>query len=444
MKFHSLRWRIGLPFVGFVLAGSVVLLWLSGSWRLREERDAFVRLADTNAEFVARTRLPASERLAAELQQVLGVQVCFRQKGRLLPQSGAVPGAAIGQVPADHRVHVLAESEVVAVPVAGEVELVLARPAVGPWRQLWGVGTFAMLAAFWSLAVLVIWLVVRGLVGPLRQLANRLPEIERFDPIELPAAERKDEIGDVARAFLRTREALRQAREQGQRAEQLAMLGRMTAALAHEIQNPIAAIKMHAQLWQGSDATDTARLIEREAARIEDMLNQWMFLCRPEPPSMHEVQVSQLLAQVLATHRPWLDHALVKAALDADAGLVVQGDGKRLAQVFSNLVVNAIQAMPGGGELRIEARRLPDAVRVLFMDTGKGFSSLALGRFAEFFFSEKEGGMGIGLGVATGIVRAHGGEIGATNKPTGGACVVIRLPLPPAARRGVATAGPGV
>ncbi len=110
---------------------------------------------------------------------------------------------------------------------------------------------------------------------------------------------------------------------------------------------------------------------------------------------------------------------------------VILGDQRRLAQVFSNLIMNAIQAMPRGGVLRIGARRAGDAtVELSFADSGPGFSGTALARFADFFFSEKEGGMGIGLSVASEIVKAHGGELRVENRAEGGgARVTVQLPL---------------
>jgi signal transduction histidine kinase len=292
---------------------------------------------------------------------------------------------------------------------------------------LWRAETFAVLGVFWLLALVVGWLVARGLVGPLHNLASRLPDIERAGPLELPESGRGDEIGDVARAFVRTRTALQEARAQGQRAEKLAVLGRMTAALAHEIQNPVAAIKMHAQLWCAEDGNGTAPVIEREASRIEELLNQWLFLSRPEPPRLVPVDAGALLAQVALAHRAQLEHAQVRLELDAPRGSMVEGDARRLGQVFANLLVNAVQAMPRGGVLQVTAGAEGGQVRVRFLDSGRGFSAQALLRLGEFFFSEREGGMGIGLSVAMEIVKAHGGELSAANRSEGGAIVTVTL-----------------
>jgi len=203
----------------------------------------------------------------------------------------------------------------------------------------------------------------------------------------------------------------------------------MTAALAHEIQNPVAAIKMHAQLAAAQGGgMGSAEIIAGEAARIESLVNQWMFLSKPEPPSVAEIQVAVLLREALAVHSAQMEHAAVRFELNAGEELKVQGDRRRLMQVFSNIIVNAIQAMARGGVLSVKAVREEGAVKLEFCDAGPGFSAEALRRFSEMFYSGKEGGMGIGLSVADEIIKAHHGKLRVQNQTEGGACVIITLP----------------
>jgi signal transduction histidine kinase len=432
MNSQRLSWRIGLPFALFVLAGSVALVVLIGLNLANDERVRFEQLARTNADFINRVKLPPSPRMSQELTQVLGVSVFFRKDHVLTPEPlWLVSMYKVPGLPADGKCHVLGTLEAVIVPLDSGYELVLVRHnflfrSAASWVR----PVLPVLGLFWLLALFVAWLVSRSLVRPLQHLAAKLPEIEKTDPVDLPEVERKDEIGDVARAFVRTREALQTERAERERAEKLAVLGRMTAALAHEIQNPVAAIKMHAQLWDG-DGGGTAQVIEHEASRIEGLVNQWMFLSKPQPPAMSEVDVPALLAEVVKLHQAQLDHTEVNVSLQAERPLHVQGDAKRLAQVFSNLLVNAIQAMPRGGQLTITCEPTASGVKVIVTDTGRGFSDEALSRFSEFFFSEKEGGMGIGLSVASEIVKAHGGDLRVANEPVGGARVTMTLPSAP-------------
>lgn len=204
--------------------------------------------------------------------------------------------------------------------------------------------------------------------------------------------------------------------------QRLALLGRMAANLAHEIQNPVAAIRLHGQLLATSHP-DTASVIVDEATAIEGLVNQWMFLARPEAPRKSDVALAEVLRQTLRLLAPAAAHAGVRLESDLAGAARLEADARRLGQVFRNLILNAIQAMPGGGTLSITARdRL-----ITFADTGPGFSPTALRRCGRGMYSEKEGGMGIGLEVARGIVRAHGGELTLSNLPTGGACVRVQL-----------------
>jgi signal transduction histidine kinase len=206
------------------------------------------------------------------------------------------------------------------------------------------------------------------------------------------------------------------------KAQRLAMLGGIATSLAHEIRNPISAIRLHGQLL-GAEEPATAGIIVREAGRIEDLVNQWMFLARPAPPHKTEVLIGQLLDETVQLLKPVAAHSDVAIDFDASGDWRLLADGGRLRQVFHNIILNAIQAMSAGGTLTITAR---DGV-ISFADTGPGFSPTALRRWAEMLYSEKEGGMGIGLSVAREIIRAHGGRLAASNRSGGGAMVQMVL-----------------
>lgn len=429
MPAQRLPWRIVLPFAGLVLAGSVALLVWMVVMVGREDRARFESLARTNAGFMGEAGFPPTERMARQLGEVLDMAVAFRRQGKLIPESlPGVPDEALQGVSSDGRCHVVGDWELVGVGLPSGGELLLVRPLRPVWRGVWQPLTFAVLGAFWLLALGVGWLVSRGLVLPLRNLASRLPEIEKPGELILPEAGRNDEIGDVARAFVRTRVALHEERAKREQAEKLAVLGRMTAALAHEIQNPVSAIKMHAELAALDGNAPIAEVIASEAARIEGLVNQWMFLSRPEPPALQLVDLKPLLEAVVGMHGPQMRHAGVQVQLEVPGGIQIMADRRRLVQVFSNLLINATQAMPLGGLTVVTAIPEQGRVGISFADEGKGFSPAALARFAEFFYSEREGGMGIGLTVANEIVKAHGGTLSVVNVPRG-AVVAVSLPL---------------
>ena len=440
MSFHRLTWRIGLPFVLLVLLATVALALFLRAQVFAEERARLRDVAEATASFIENGSQDTSPELAQKLSELGRHAAFFRMNGVLAPRPpAAFESLSLGRLAADGEVRHDGRHDFVAMPIKGKSDLVLVRERSSGWLHP---NVAVMLAAFLLLAMLTAWLVVRGLVRPLRQLTERLPDIEKVGPLDLPAAARNDEVGDLARAFLRARDALHEERRARERMEKLAVLGRMTAALAHEVQNPVAAIRMHAELWRAEHGDDdVAAIIANEASRIESLLNQWMFLTRPEPPVKTDVDVGALLARVVDMYSAQARHTAVKVILDAEHDATVAADGRRLDQVFRNLLTNALQAMPGGGTLTIRVRRDGTVLRITFSDTGAGFSPAALQRFAEFFFSEREGGMGIGLSVANEILKAHDGRLLAENGAPRGAIVTIELPA--ARRTAVATAAIG-
>lgn len=450
--------RLAWPLLLFVATGSLALaVWLHTSAR-HESRVGFIRLAQTNADFIRSARLPTNERVAASISRVLNMQVFFRheswdvapgESGEMrfnkglelvpLPQPPLEKAPRLGSLePGEGIVRVTPRFEALAVPVEKDVSLILVRAAEPAFSFLLRPQTLLVLGAFWLLSVALAWALTRGLVRPLRLIAERLPHIEDDSERYLPGAERHDEIGQLARAYLHTRAQLALERAQREKAERLALLGRMASGLAHEIHNPLSAIRMHAQLIDSSAdaelagaARDSLPVLLAEAAKIEGLVNQWMFLARPAPPQTAAADLAELVAQVVRTHSLQAAHAGVRITTEIAEDLRVKVDARRIAQAIGNVVLNAIQAMPAGGVVKIAGWRA-DALHLSFRDKGPGFSAKALAHHAELFFSEKEGGMGIGLSVTSEILRAHDGALSVANAPDGGAIVTFILPPLPA------------
>lgn len=464
---HSLAFRLAAALLGFVVVGSLgVVAWLDYE-ETHESQAAFAAVARSNARFIRSQHLPPSERTAAALSEVLGMETYFLRSQeisaaipdpnpRLLTREGATLRDAARLTPGEVRAH--HGGETVRVPLDGEWSVLLFRmkPAAG---EFWRPRTFASLGAFWLLSLALAWALANGIVRPLRSLAQRLPRIADENAEPLAEAARPDEIGQLARAYLDTRSALADERRARQQAERLATLGRMATGLAHEINNPVAAIKLHAQLLEAGttsptphdDGTDSLAIILAENAKIEALVNQWMFLARPQPPQTSPCDPAELIAGAVRIQAPAADHARVRIANEMHPGHRIAADSRRLGQAIGNVIINAIQAMSArGGTLRITANaecevrsaecQIPQGgsakfgiqnskLKIHFHDTGPGFSAAALARHAELFFSEKEGGMGIGLNVTAEILRAHGGELRVANSAEGGATVTFVLPL---------------
>jgi signal transduction histidine kinase len=179
-----------------------------------------------------------------------------------------------------------------------------------------------------------------------------------------------------------------------------------------------------------SAAGASVQTIASEAGRVEELVNQWLFLSRPDPPQRSRVSLSQLFAESIAAARPAADHASVQLRTrGCPDNAAVTGDFRRLRQVMSNLLANAIHASAEGGSVTLEARAAEGGGHweIRCRDEGGGFSVQTLARGTELFYSEKEGGLGIGLSVSAEIATAHGGRLTLANEGTG-ALVTVRLP----------------
>jgi PAS domain S-box-containing protein len=220
--------------------------------------------------------------------------------------------------------------------------------------------------------------------------------------------------------------------------ERLAVAGRIAGGVAHEFGNLLGGLRTHAEyaLRDGRpeelrEALDVvARNIDRALLIVRNLLS----FSRPAPPRTEPVDAGRILAEaLLLLERDFLSQ---RVALDRriGEGLSVLGDAGQLQQVFLNILLNARQAMPSGGTLRVEAAREGGRVVVRFADTGPGIPDGLRDRIFEPFFTTKTGedghppGSGLGLAISRDLVRGHGGEIRVESEPGKGAAFVIDFP----------------
>ena len=400
-------------------------------------------MAGTNAKFVAELRLPQSPALADKLSTVLGVRVGFYradEENAALHGEGWPPQlrSRLEQTIApEAEAFRLGAYEVATAPFDDQrTHLVFARETRSVWAAGLGdavlIPTLMLTLACGCLAFYMAHRIVR----PLGSLMDWLPNLQRDDrpATAMPAAvsARRDEIGQLARAIEDTHQRLLDEQARRQQSERMATLGRIATSLAHEIRNPASSIRLHADLLARRPTADEAESIHHiraEVDRITDLVNQWLFVIRPAPPQTGKHDWIELVQHVGDGLRAAMEHAGATLHLD-DPGepLWVKCDRPRIEQVVRNLLVNAVQAMPEGGDIRIQFAAEQDDIVMSIEDDGVGFSDAALEHFGEAFFSEREGGMGIGLTLASEVIDAHHGHIEARNAPTGGAVIRLRLP----------------
>lgn len=234
---------------------------------------------------------------------------------------------------------------------------------------------------------------------------------------------------------------LQQTQRDALRAEQLAWMGRMAASIAHEIRNPLMAIKLLIQTAGERPGGPHLRprdfqVLEEEIARLEQIVAGFLDFARPPRPHPQAVDVVAAAAAALESIRPKAESQNVALRLDGgELPLVVQVDPNQLRQVLLNLLFNALEAQPDGGEIEVSVRldRLTPAQPHWLLsvaDRGPGLPEVGE-RIFEPFVSTKESGLGLGLSICRRIAEMHGGTLTAENRPGGGAVFTLRLPCQP-------------
>ncbi len=312
----------------------------------------------------------------------------------------------------------------------------------------------------------------RVVVAPVQRLRRQAQRVAAGDLAALPTPPVRDELGLLAGDFAAMTAQLRAARADQQQfadslaqqvadktshleraladlrashaqlaqAERLAALGTLAGGVAHEFHNVIGGIRGCAADLAADEPDhgrkETLAVILRAADRATAIVRELQRFARRSLDQRADCDVAAVLADALKLCEPAARRQGVDVARAGDARLVVRGDADGLHQVFVNLLVNALQAMPDGGTLRVAATRMGDEAVVTVADTGGGIAAEHLPHVFEPFFTTKrdarepgQGGSGLGLSVSYGIVAAHQGRIEAASTPGAGATFTVRLPL---------------
>jgi two-component system sensor histidine kinase PilS (NtrC family) len=220
-----------------------------------------------------------------------------------------------------------------------------------------------------------------------------------------------------------------------QQADRLASLGRMSANIAHEIRNPLASMTgaieaLTAKSGLGQDDRDRlTQIVMSESDRLNNIVTDFLAYARPRPLSRERIDVAAVLEEVLMLleHRPL--PPTVKVVRAFEAPLSVHADPNALRQALWNLCLNAVDAMPDGGELTVSAMVLTSTLHLSVADTGRGIAPADLSHIFEPFYSTKPEGSGLGLALVHRIVRDHDGDVEVRSDPRTGTIFTLTLPL---------------
>ncbi len=240
-----------------------------------------------------------------------------------------------------------------------------------------------------------------------------------------------------ARLYADLRDTLRRVEESQQallRAEKMAAAGRLTASIAHEVNNPLQSVQNCLHLAGREDLPDEKRkeyfeLARTELDRLMKTMQRMLEFYRPGTARVEHVDVLELLKHVMSLTSQQLSQRNISLNADLPESLPsIYAVSGQIQQVFINLILNAHDAMPSGGELKVTAQALNGGVELTFSDSGPGIPADRRNNIFEPFFSTKDGGTGLGLTVSYNIVTAHGGTLDLEDRDEPGACFRLFLP----------------
>lgn len=289
-------------------------------------------------------------------------------------------------------------------------------------------------------AIVLAIIFMQGLTRPLAALLSATRKLTGGD-LSFRVQELPDEFGEMAIAFNEMSAALNEQMHKMQRAEQMTMVGEMAARLVHEIKNPLAGIKGAIQVFQdGADITEEEReILSRvidDCQRVESLMKNLLNFAKPPKPQFLLININDVLD---ASFRPSLPYSFSVLNSPKDISVVkhfdpqmplIMADPMEMQQVFLNLLINAVQAMPTGGTLTVRTfENAPTKeIQIEISDTGKGISDAIREKIFQPFFTTKSKGTGLGLAISRQFIEMHGGTISVHNNPDGGTTFRIILP----------------
>jgi signal transduction histidine kinase len=300
----------------------------------------------------------------------------------------------------------------------------------------------AALAVFALGTVVAVYLAGRY-TAPVERVVRAAGAVAAGDlSIELPVG-RRDEIGALAQSFNamvgRLRDE-RDLRERLRKAEHLAGIGQFSQSIAHEIRNPLNFISLSIdhlrETYAPAGAAEAAQFaalcenMKKEIQRVSRFAQSFLEFGRPLELNRRPVELGPLVEGVLSLVSAKAGHEGIAIVRELEALPVLELDPDFIRTCLYNLVLNAFQAMPGGGTLTIAARERDGQLALSVADTGTGIPKAKLAKVFDPFFTTKTEGLGLGLALIKRVIEEHGGRVGIESEEGRGSAVTLYLPLP--------------
>ncbi|HEX4146614.1 MAG TPA: HAMP domain-containing sensor histidine kinase [Pirellulales bacterium] len=265
---------------------------------------------------------------------------------------------------------------------------------------------------------------------PIVELRRQVGRIAHGDFQPLPLPPHDDELRDLTRSVNALAGQLDEMQRVVKRSERLTLLGQLSGGLAHHLRNDVTgariAVQLHQRHCRQLDQESLAVAL-RQLTLTEQHLQRFLAAGRPQPPSRTDCDLHALIDELVQLVGPACRHRRVDLRVDATDAVRLAADEEQLRHLLLNLVLNAVEAVPPGGQVRIVSRVADGEVAIAIHDTGPGPPAAVADRLFEPFSTGKPEGIGLGLTVARQIAEAHGGSLDFSAE--GGTCFTVTLPL---------------
>lgn len=308
--------------------------------------------------------------------------------------------------------------------------------ALAPIRQLASIFTVLLIATI-ALASLIAVPVATAMTKPLSKLTvfanNFIREPSNAPPPSAGNLIEPLEITELAHAFSKMINDLERSKENLTRAAKLAVVGEMAAAMSHEVRTPLGILRSSAQVLlrepnMTEDGREVCGFIISETERLNKLVSTLIDSSRPRLPEFKETNISELAEQCAAMLRMQAENKHITLVCEANAQAIALCDAEQITQVLLNLILNAIQILADGGKIVLTVSSAIDHIAITVADNGPGIPAEQRGQVFEPFFTQRAGGIGLGLAIVRQIVLAHHGKISVHQSTFGGAEFRLQLP----------------
>lgn len=305
--------------------------------------------------------------------------------------------------------------------------------AFAPVRRMGLIFTGLLGLVLLATTATALWISGR-IAHPITALTDYARAYSRNRALATPPAAGPGEVGELTDAFVSMVRDIAQSQQNLVRASKLAVVGEMSAIIAHEVRTPLGILRSSAQMLRrethlSNDGQELLGFIESETERLNRLVSAMLDTARPRNAVYAEVDLHALIHGTALMLRAQAERQeVVVSERFAATRAIVTCDGEQITQVILNVLMNGLQVLAKGGRIEISTRDLGRNLCVEFADDGPGIDPLVRDRIFEAFFFQREGGIGLGLAIVQQIVVAHDGVIEATQSTLGGALFRILLP----------------